>query len=208
MVNFDLLEKGLGLVSLLHFVYDFSRKIFFMLRFISWLNVIVWLSFLLEILGNMRIVIIIFPIDDIINFEIKLSFLFKPFFMTWISLEWKELLSRKKKHSFFINFKGLLAPRNWFRPGSRLLGKIRITASSLSNSEFRIQALAGWLKNNIFISKTTEETTDFPQVSQLRMVLSRENSFLWPLAGIIFWKSCGIKTTSFYIWGDLICNCM
>ena len=180
-----------------------------MLCFINCLNFIVWLSLLLEILGSMCIVIIIFPIDDIINFEIKLSFLFKSFFnMTWISLEWKELLSRNKKHSFFISFKGLLAPRNWFWPGSRLLGKIRMTASSLSNSDFRIQALAGWLKNNIFISKTTGETTDFPQVSQLRMVLSRENSFLWPLAGIIFWKSCGNKTTSFYIWSDLICNCM
>ena len=28
MLNFDFLEKGLGIVSLLHFVYDFSRKMF------------------------------------------------------------------------------------------------------------------------------------------------------------------------------------
>ena len=27
-LNFDFLEKGLGLVSLQHFVYDFSRKCF------------------------------------------------------------------------------------------------------------------------------------------------------------------------------------
>ena len=28
MLNFDLLEKGLGKVSLSHFVYDFPRKTF------------------------------------------------------------------------------------------------------------------------------------------------------------------------------------
>ena len=26
MFNFDFLEKGLGIISLLHFVYDFSKK--------------------------------------------------------------------------------------------------------------------------------------------------------------------------------------
>ena len=31
MPNFDFLEKGLGLVSLPRFVYDFSRKMFLML---------------------------------------------------------------------------------------------------------------------------------------------------------------------------------
>ena len=30
-LNFDLLKKGLGLVSPIYFVYDFSRKIFLML---------------------------------------------------------------------------------------------------------------------------------------------------------------------------------
>ena len=30
MLNFDLLEKGLGTVSPPHFVYDFSRKMFLM----------------------------------------------------------------------------------------------------------------------------------------------------------------------------------
>ena len=28
MLNFDFLEKGQGIVSLPHFVYDFSRKMF------------------------------------------------------------------------------------------------------------------------------------------------------------------------------------
>ena len=34
-LNFDFLEKGLGIVSTPHFVYDFSRKIFLMLYFIN-----------------------------------------------------------------------------------------------------------------------------------------------------------------------------
>ena len=36
MLNFDLLGKGLGIVSPPHFVYDLSRKIIFMLYFIYW----------------------------------------------------------------------------------------------------------------------------------------------------------------------------
>ena len=31
MLNFDFLNKGLGIVSPAHFVYDFSRKMFLML---------------------------------------------------------------------------------------------------------------------------------------------------------------------------------
>ena len=31
MLNFDFFKKGLGIVSPPHFVYDFSRKIFFKL---------------------------------------------------------------------------------------------------------------------------------------------------------------------------------
>ena len=35
MLNFDLPEKGLGLVSPPYFVYDFSRKMFLMLYAIN-----------------------------------------------------------------------------------------------------------------------------------------------------------------------------
>ena len=35
MPNFDFLEKGLGVVSLLHFMYDFSRKMFLVLYYIN-----------------------------------------------------------------------------------------------------------------------------------------------------------------------------
>ena len=52
MLNFHFSEKGLGLVSPPHFVYDFSRKMFLMLHSINWPNFIVWLPLLLEILGN------------------------------------------------------------------------------------------------------------------------------------------------------------
>ena len=41
---------------------------------------IVWLSLPLEILDNMYIAIASFPADDVINFELNLSFLIKPFF--------------------------------------------------------------------------------------------------------------------------------
>ena len=35
MLNFDFLEMGLGIVFLLNFVYDFSRKMFLMLYSIN-----------------------------------------------------------------------------------------------------------------------------------------------------------------------------
>ena len=55
MLNFDCLDKGLGIVSAAHFVYDFSTKMFLMLYSINWPNFIAWLLLLLEILGNMCI---------------------------------------------------------------------------------------------------------------------------------------------------------
>ena len=52
MLNFEFLEKSLGIVSLPPFVYDFSRKMFLMLYPINWPNFIAWLLLLLEILVN------------------------------------------------------------------------------------------------------------------------------------------------------------
>ena len=43
MLNFDFLDKGLGIVSAAHFVYDFSTKMFLKLYSINWSNFIVWL---------------------------------------------------------------------------------------------------------------------------------------------------------------------
>ena len=79
MLNFDFLWKGLRLAFPPHFVYDFSRKMFFVLYSIHWPNLTVWLPLLLEILANMCIVIICCPVYDAINFEVSLDCLIKPY---------------------------------------------------------------------------------------------------------------------------------
>ena len=116
MLNFDFLEKDLGIASPPHFVYDFSKKIFFMLYFTNWPNFIASLSLLLDILINMCIAIACFPGCDVRNFEIKLIFLIKPFFLhdqkvktlnqNFKYLENKKLLKWNKKHfsSFLKDF--------------------------------------------------------------------------------------------------------
>ena len=97
MVNFDFLNKGLGIVSPAHFVYDFSTKMFLMLYSINWPNFIVWLSLLLEILGNMCIAIVCWPGCDVINFKINLIFLIKPFlYMTKKSRQNLKFLKNEK----------------------------------------------------------------------------------------------------------------
>ena len=50
MFNFDFFEKGLEKVFLPYFVYDFFRKLIFMLYSINWPNPIAWLPLLFEIL--------------------------------------------------------------------------------------------------------------------------------------------------------------
>ena len=81
MLNFYFLDKGLGRVFPAHFVYVFSTKMFLILYAINWPNFIAWLSFLLEILGNMCIAIVCYPSCDIMDFEINLIFLIEPFFL-------------------------------------------------------------------------------------------------------------------------------
>ena len=63
-LNFDFLEQGLGIVSSPHFGYNFSWKMFLLL---------------LEILDNICIPNICFPVCDLINPEINLIFIIKPF---------------------------------------------------------------------------------------------------------------------------------
>ena len=58
MLNFDILDKGLGKVSTAHFVYDLSRKMFLKLCSIHLSNFVVWLPLLLEIFCNMYIAIV------------------------------------------------------------------------------------------------------------------------------------------------------
>ena len=95
MSNFDFLGRVIGIVSLPHFVYDFSRKMFLMLYSFDWPNFIVWLPLLLEILGNTCITIVCFLGCDIINFKINLISLIKPFF--YMTKKSKQKFLRTKK---------------------------------------------------------------------------------------------------------------
>ena len=76
MLNFDFLEKGLGIVSPPHFENYFSRKNFLMLNSINWPNFIIWLPVLFEVLANIYCNCLLFRY---INFEINLIFLIKLF---------------------------------------------------------------------------------------------------------------------------------
>ena len=106
MLNFESLEMGLGLVSPTHYVHDFSRKIFLMLYSINWANFIAWLPLLLEILGGTRIVIIYFPVFDVINFWINLNVLIMPFsYLTKKSEQKFKYLNNEK--SFQIEIKSI-----------------------------------------------------------------------------------------------------
>ena len=86
-------------------------------------NFIVWLLFLLEMLGNMCILIICYLACDVINFETNLRFLINPIFLhnqkvrtkILISEEQKELLTRNSKH-FSPFLKGFQLPENVSNP--------------------------------------------------------------------------------------------
>ena len=71
MLNFDFLEKGLGIVSAPHFLYDFLRKMFLTLYSTNWQNFIIWMPLLLKILDKISIAIVCFPGYDFTNFEIN-----------------------------------------------------------------------------------------------------------------------------------------
>ena len=97
ILNFDFLEKDLGIVSPPHFVYNFGTKVFLMLYSINLPNFIVQLSLLLEILGNMCIAIVCKPGYDVINFEIN-RILIKPFlYMTKKSRQNLKYLDNEKR---------------------------------------------------------------------------------------------------------------
>ena len=115
-------KKVLELVSLSHFLHDFWRKIFVTLHFIKWPNLIAWLPLLLEILGNMYIIVICCPVCDILSFEINHSFLIKLFFYITKSQDKNVNISRTKRalnmkwKIFFIVFKGLSIVKNCLKP--------------------------------------------------------------------------------------------
>ena len=106
MLNFNFLEKGLGTVSLPHFMYDFSRKVFLVLYSIIWPNFNAWLPLLLEILVNMCMVSVYQPGCDVIDFEIYLIFLTKPLsYMTKKSRQKFKYLENEK--SFWGEIKSI-----------------------------------------------------------------------------------------------------
>ena len=94
MLNFEFLDRVFVMVSPVHLVYDFSRKMFLMLYSINWPNFIVWLPLLLEILGNISNQAVFIHAQ---KFKTK----------TEISWEWNELLRWNK-----IIFKGLSVVKN------------------------------------------------------------------------------------------------
>ena len=111
MLNFDILDKGLGILSPARFGYDFSTKMFLMLCSIKWPNFIVWLPLLLEILGNMCIIIVCWPGCDVINSKINLIFLINLFLYRTKKVKNLNILRMKrafkvKWKTFFIIFKG------------------------------------------------------------------------------------------------------
>ena len=59
MLNFDFLDKGLEIVSPARFVYNFSTKMFLILYSINWPTFIAWLPLLLEILGNICLLLFV-----------------------------------------------------------------------------------------------------------------------------------------------------
>ena len=138
MLNFDFLEKRLGIVSALYIVHDFSRKIFLMLYSINPLttnvpyhietsqliyiaNFIAWLLLLVEILMNICIATVCEPGCDVIIFEVDFIFLIKPIFYIPKSLEKNLNILRTKRafkvkqKAFFTIFKGPSVAKNFFR---------------------------------------------------------------------------------------------
>ena len=104
-------KKGFGTSLSTTFCRNFWRKIFLIYILLS--EQISLSGYLLEISSNMWIVIVYYPVCDIINFEIYLSFLIKPvYYMAKNSeqklkyLQNKEFLRWNKKHlsSFLKDF--------------------------------------------------------------------------------------------------------
>ena len=73
-------SRGPELVSLLHFLRNIWKNIFFLLYTINWRSFIVCFFLLREILGRMCIVLVCWPDCDVMKFEVNIIFLVKPFF--------------------------------------------------------------------------------------------------------------------------------
>ena len=96
-------KKGLGLVSLPHFLHNFWSKIFPLLHSINGPNFIVWLPLISEILSNTCILIVWQPGCDVMNFKINLIFLIKLFFLHDLKVKTKIQISWERKTLFRWN---------------------------------------------------------------------------------------------------------
>ena len=96
-------QKSLNLVS-----PPFLKRIFLALYSINWPNFIAWLSLLWEILCNIICVVMIyFPVYDVINFEITLAFLSSSHFPTWPKKSVEKFRYLKNKKSFLDEVKSI-----------------------------------------------------------------------------------------------------
>ena len=100
MFNFNFFEKGLGPVSPTYFGQDFSRKTFLALCSINWPNFIVRITLPLQIPGNVCIVLVCYPVCDVMDFEICLSILINPLSYMSKNLE-QQLKYCKNKKCFY-----------------------------------------------------------------------------------------------------------
>ena len=124
-------KRGLELVSLPHFSHNFWRKIFLLLYYINWPNFVARLPLLCVIFDNMCIAVVCKPGCEVMNFEVKLIFLIKPYFLydqkvvTKVSISWerKGLLRWNKKH-----FSSLLNDFQ-LRKQHKVLWKVRVWIS-------------------------------------------------------------------------------
>ena len=97
MFNFDFIEKGLGIASVPDFMYNFFKKMFLMLYSVNWPNFIAWLTLLFKILVNMCIAFVCQPGCVVIDFEVNLIFLIKPFsYITKMPIQKFKYLENKK----------------------------------------------------------------------------------------------------------------
>ena len=75
MLNFDFSKSGQEIVSPPHVLHNFSRKLFYILYYMNLANFIVRLLLFLGISGDMSIVTDCYPVSEVMNFKIYLSFL-------------------------------------------------------------------------------------------------------------------------------------
>ena len=101
MFNFNFSEKGLGLVSLPHFVYDFSRKMFLKLHSINWPNFIVWLPLLLQYWAISVLQLFVNQTVTSQNLKLILSFLSSRF-AAWPKSQDKNLNILRTKRAFDV----------------------------------------------------------------------------------------------------------